>query len=146
MSAYHFLWLQGPQQTPAFADLIWLRENSEHKIWAFDNLPATILEQRLLFFSWLPSSFSINSFSEPTVKVIDTKYKSSEQYSLNFLGGKCAPFLQVGTNLPWKLGQQSAICWNTLGLYRDYGLNHIFLGIKLFFSRYIAEIFPIHLI
>ena len=41
----------------------------------FDSLPATILEQRLLFFSWLPSSFSINSFSEPKVKVIDTKYK-----------------------------------------------------------------------
>ena len=42
------------------------------------SFPATILEQRLLFFSWLPSSFAINSFSEPKVKVIDAKYKSSE--------------------------------------------------------------------
>jgi hypothetical protein len=44
-----------------------------------DSLPATILEQRLLFFSWLPSSFSINSFSEPIVKVIDTKLKSCKK-------------------------------------------------------------------
>ena len=29
-------------------------------------------------------------------------------------------------NLPGKLGQQSAICWNSLGLFRDYGLNQIF--------------------
>ena len=29
-------------------------------------------------------------------------------------------------NLPRKLGQQSAICWNSLGLFRDYGINHIF--------------------
>ena len=29
-------------------------------------------------------------------------------------------------NLPGKLGQQSAICWNSLGLFRDYGLNYIF--------------------
>ena len=34
-------------------------------------------------------------------------------------------------NLPGKLGQQSSICWNSLGLFRDYGLNYIFLGIKL---------------
>ena len=32
-----------------------------------------------------------------------------------------------------KLGQQNAICWNYFGLFRDYGLDHIFLGIKLFF-------------
>ena len=28
-------------------------------------------------------------------------------------------------NLPGKQGQQNAICWNPLGLFRDYGLNHI---------------------
>ena len=39
-------------------------------------------------------------------------------------------------NLHWKLGQQSAICWNSLGLLWDYGLDHVFLRIKLFcFSR-----------
>ena len=27
-------------------------------------------------------------------------------------------------NLQWKLGQQSAICWNSFGLFRDYSLNH----------------------
>ena len=37
-----------------------------------------------------------------------------------------------GQNLYRKLGQQSAICWNSLGLFRDYGLNQFFLGIKLF--------------
>ena len=35
-------------------------------------------------------------------------------------------------NLYWKLGQQRAICWNSLGLFRDCGLNHIFFGINLF--------------
>ena len=39
-------------------------------------------------------------------------------------------------NLPWKLGQQSATCWNSFGLFRDYKLNYIFLGIKLFFVFY----------
>ena len=39
-------------------------------------------------------------------------------------------------NLSLKIGTGSAICWNYLGLSRDYGLSHIFLGIKLFcFSR-----------
>ena len=36
-------------------------------------------------------------------------------------------------NLHWKLGQQSAICWNSLGLFRDYSLNHIFFRNKTFF-------------
>ena len=41
--------------------------------------------------------------------------------------------LHTYQNLPGKLGQQSAICWNSLGLSRDSGLNHIlFLGINLF--------------
>ena len=35
-------------------------------------------------------------------------------------------------NLYWKLGQQSTICWNSLGLSRDYGLNHIFVRNKTF--------------
>ena len=40
-------------------------------------------------------------------------------------------------NLPGKLGQRSSICWNSLDLFRVYGLNYIFLGITLFcFSRY----------
>ena len=47
-------------------------------------------------------------------------------------------------NLPGKLGQQSSICWNSLGLFRDYGLNYIFLGIKLIcFVRQKAETFSI---
>ena len=37
-----------------------------------------------------------------------------------------------GQNRRWKLGQQSTIFWNYLSLFRDYGLDHIFLGIKLF--------------
>ena len=28
-----------------------------------------------------------------------------------------------------KIGTAKAICWNSLGLFRDYGLNNIFLGI-----------------
>ena len=35
-------------------------------------------------------------------------------------------------NLYWKLGQQSAICWNSLGLFRDYGLSHVFFRNKTF--------------
>ena len=47
-------------------------------------------------------------------------------------------------NLPGKLGQQSAIYWNSLGLCRDYDLNHNFFRIKLFqFSRQKAETFTI---
>ena len=38
----------------------------------------------------------------------------------------------AGQNRCWKLGQQNAICWNYLVLFRDCGLDHIFLGIKLF--------------
>ena len=32
----------------------------------------------------------------------------------------------LNQNLPGKLGQQSAIYWNSLGLFRDYGLNFFF--------------------
>ena len=43
-----------------------------------------------------------------------------------------------------KIRTASAICWNYLGLFRDYGLEYIFLGIKLFwFSRQKAENFSI---
>ena len=37
-------------------------------------------------------------------------------------------------NRHWKLGHRSAICWNYLGLFRDYGLDPIFFGIKLVFQ------------
>ena len=33
-------------------------------------------------------------------------------------------------NLPGKLVQQSALCWNSLGLFRDYSLNNIFFRNK----------------
>ena len=42
------------------------------------------------------------------------------------------PLYSLSQNLPGKLGQQSAICWNSLGLFLDYSLNHIFSGIKPF--------------
>ena len=32
-----------------------------------------------------------------------------------------------------KIRTANYICWNSLGLFRNYGLDHIFLGIKLFF-------------
>ena len=48
-----------------------------------------------------------------------------------FVNFELGPYLNQ--NLPWKLGQQSATCWNSFGLFRDYKLNYIFLGIKLFF-------------
>ena len=35
-------------------------------------------------------------------------------------------------NLPGKLGQQSPICWNSLGLFTDYDLNHSFHRNKTF--------------
>ena len=34
-----------------------------------------------------------------------------------------------------KIRTASAICWNYLGLFRDYGLDHIFLGIFFFQDR-----------
>ena len=43
-----------------------------------------------------------------------------------------------------KIGTTNVVCWNYLGLFRDYCLDHIISGIKLFcFSRYKAEIFSI---
>ena len=55
----------------------------------------------------------------------------------------CVKKLKCKTqNLPGKLGQQSAICLNSLGLFRDHGLN--FLGIICFcFSRQKTETFSI---
>ena len=48
-----------------------------------------------------------------------------------------------GKHIAKKLGQQSAICWNYLGLFREYGLDCIFLEIKRFcFSRKKTETFP----
>ena len=40
--------------------------------------------------------------------------------------------LHTYQNLPGKLGQQSAICWNSLGLFRDYGLYYLFFRNKTF--------------
>ena len=43
-------------------------------------------------------------------------------------------YSQAKTSL--KSGTANAICWNSLGLFRDYGLNYNFLGIFCFcFSR-----------
>ena len=41
-------------------------------------------------------------------------------------------FQELEQNLPGKLGQQSAIYWNSLGLCRDYSLNYIFFRNKTF--------------
>ena len=38
----------------------------------------------------------------------------------------CEALTMYYQNRHWKLGQQSAICWIYLGLFRDYGLDHIF--------------------
>ena len=35
-----------------------------------------------------------------------------------------------------KIGTANAICWNSLGLFRDYSLNYILLTIKLFFKEF----------
>ena len=43
-------------------------------------------------------------------------------------------------NLPGKLGQQSAIYWNSLGLCRDYGLNYIFFRNKTFLFNKIKKL------
>ena len=59
-------------------------------------------------------------------------------------GQLCGLWLCVGLivcihfqNLSWKLGQQTAICWNSIGLFKDYGLNHICSWNKTFFvSQY----------
>ena len=39
---------------------------------------------------------------------------------------------QENQNRRWKLGQQSANCWNYLGLFRDYDFDHILFKIKTF--------------
>jgi hypothetical protein len=49
----------------------------------------------------------------------------------------CSICILVGWIKPLlKIGTANTICWNYLGLFRDYSLDGIFLGIKLFcFSR-----------
>jgi hypothetical protein len=46
-------------------------------------------------------------------------------------------YRRFNSKRPLKIGTANAICWNYLGLFRDYGLDHnFFLGVKLFcFSR-----------
>ena len=62
-------------------------------------------------------------------------------YFIFFLSITSGENLQViyycsAQNLSGKLGQQSAMCWNSLGLFRDYGLNYIFFrNIFFCFSR-----------
>ena len=47
-------------------------------------------------------------------------------------------------NRHWKLGHRSAIRWNYLGLFKDYGLNHILFRVKTFlFFKIEAVIFSI---
>ena len=42
----------------------------------------------------------------------------------------------LGPKPSLKIRTANAICWNSLGLFRDYGLNHIFWGMTFFcFSR-----------
>ena len=41
-------------------------------------------------------------------------------------------YLSSGTRPSLNIGTANIICWNSVGLFRDYGLNYIFLGIKLF--------------
>ena len=75
--------------------------------------PLSLFEHflRILFF-W----FVISFFSCFIPKLLDLLMSNPK------------PSLQIGT--------PNAICWNSLGLFRDYGLKYIFLGIKLFcFSR-----------
>ena len=38
----------------------------------------------------------------------------------------------VGPKPSLEIGTANAICWNSLCLFRDYGLNHTFLGLNLF--------------
>ena len=38
-------------------------------------------------------------------------------------------------NLPGKFGQQSAICWDSLGLLRDYDLNDVFCNKTFLFFK-----------
>ena len=52
---------------------------------------------------------------------------------LLFGRAKCQiPCRTTCQNLREKLGQQRAICWNSLGLFRDFGLNYIFFRNKTF--------------
>jgi hypothetical protein len=46
------------------------------------------------------------------------------------------PFMLCNPKPSLKIGTANTICWNSLGLFRDYGLNYIYLRMKLFcFSR-----------
>ena len=87
---------------------------------------------------------------ERTIKYWNPKFKQGP--NLGCLGCRVSPVLatklckwqkdrQAGfwQNRHWKLGQQNAIRWNYLGLFRDYSLDDIFLGIKLFCFPWYVE-------
>ena len=61
-----------------------------------------------------------------------TKKLSPKMHSATMQAVSCRKLNSQPQNRWWKLEQQSTICWNYFGLFRDYSLDYIFFGIKLF--------------
>ena len=77
--------------------------------------------------------------------ILHIKFNKNPFYNINLEKLNTLTSVYFLSKPSLKIGTANAICWNSLGLFRDYdGLNHIFLVIKLFcFSRQKAEIFSI---
>ena len=79
-------------------------------------------------------SFLLSFYAQRTFFSFQTTTKITLKTARTSLHIRVRPYIFACTfsqNRRWKLGQQNAICWNYLRLFRDYGLDHIFLGIKL---------------
>ena len=94
----------------------------------FRKLYGTLIGKKIRLLGFLISKMSIIHNNQLTIRL--PPYSCLQEITLgihiSYIASK--PSLKIGTAY--------AICWNALGLFRDYSLNNIFLGVKLFcFSR-----------
>ena len=70
-------------------------------------------------------AFHVAPGTENQIPVTPTLYTTNQQVSSEIFSKETPkPSLKIGT--------ANAICWNSLGLFREYGLNHIFFRNKTF--------------
>ena len=100
---------------------IWIRGNAKKSNFFSDDFLLVKLVLRDMNYTLElenTSSTAHLNMKEIILNQVWTRERGWEVYTLYFIGSE--------QNRRWKLGQQNAICWNYFGLFRDYGLDHIF--------------------
>ena len=119
-SFFMFLWMKtnySKNNTNTVAQICWSwsKETFSRESFCFSFVLFPVLRSKNFFWIWVDCL---------------PKQTDRSKFLLHLFWGiqLPKPSLQIGT--------ANAICWNSLGLFWDYGLNYILLGIKLFcFSR-----------